>query len=494
MSIPAANANYILAQFDRRLGDPYVYGGHYTSDPSQGCDCSGEVGWVLEGLTKGPGAMSWAHNVSTESWPFDYRTNTPAAPGTVGPYGTIAIRSDADAPADAALIVNIEHGGGGADSHMSCYLPAAKQYMESNGSHGTCTGAQAYSNTSSLWTDHWYLPGPIDGNMIVPTTEPRDTVYADVSEFQAKVTNAYTDAGYRWLCIRSNDGTHRDANFAANYAWCKAAVDAGLITGFMVYYYWRPGGTGINTHTAMVNEQGGPHPAMVSMIDLESGGNPSGNQTAVVNAEYAALGTWLGDQRRVVVYGNSGDLNGMYPGKAASVPVIVAGYGSNPNYPGKIAHQYTDGNGYGGGLPEGAPPFGNCDMNSADGFSPSQLAAFFGLPTGNTSTGDISMADAQSIQNALNGQGDGVHIDPWRKVELLQPYTGVGQVKNDPKTPTQEPWESGSLFDQASVLAKVLTRLTPDGKDAFDLLVENNALLHQLVAAKPAAHKKASPA
>jgi hypothetical protein len=493
LSIPAANATFILQEFTKRLGDPYVYGGRYSpTDPSEGCDCSGEVGWVLEGLTKGPAVMSWAHNVSTESWPFDYGSNTPAAPGTVGPYGTIAIRSAADAPADAALIINIEHGGGGASSHMSCYLTATGTYMESNGSHGTCTGAQAYSNTSTLWTDHWYLPGPIDGSVAaVPTTEPRDTVYADVSEFQAKVTNAYTDAGYQWLCIRSNDGTHRDANFPANYAWCKAAVDAGLITGFMVYYYWRPNSTGIATHMAMVNEQGGPHPSMVSMIDLESGGNPGGDQTSIVNSEYSQLQSWLGDPRRVVVYGNSGDLRSMYPGKAASVPVIVAGYGSNPSYPGKVAHQYTDGNGYGGGLPEGAPPFGNCDMNSADGFSPSQLAAFFGLPTTNTDTGDISMADAQSIQNALNGQGDGTHIDPWRKVELLQPYTGVGQVKNDPKTPTQEPWESGSLFDHASVLAKVLTRLTPDGKDIFDLVSEIHAVV---TAPKAAAHKKAPPA
>jgi hypothetical protein len=61
--------------------------------------------------------------------------------------------------------------------------------------------------------------------------------------------------------------------------------------------------------------------------------------------------------------------------------MILAGYGSNPNDPAvfKIAHQYTDGKGYGGGLPEGVPPFGNCDMNSADGLSPSQLASVLGV-------------------------------------------------------------------------------------------------------------------
>jgi hypothetical protein len=71
----------------------------------------------------------------------------------------------------------------------------------------------------------------------------------------------------------------------------------------------------------------------------------------------------------------------MWQTRPEHVPMIVAGYGSNPNDPAvfKIAHQYTDGQGYGGGLPEGVPPFGNCDMNSADGLSPSQLASALGV-------------------------------------------------------------------------------------------------------------------
>ena len=52
---------------------------------------------------------------------------------------------------------------------------------------------------------------------------------------------------------------------------------------------------------------------------------------------------------------------------------------ANPPYPGKVAHQYTDGQGYGGGLPEGCPPFGNCDMNSADGLTPQQFASACGI-------------------------------------------------------------------------------------------------------------------
>ena len=162
MSVLQSSVNWVLAQAKARLGDPYVYGGVYSpTDISQGCDCSGAVGWVLEALTKTPVNMSWAHNVSTESW-------APGAPpGTVGPYGTIAVESLADIPADAALTINIMHGGGGEYSHTNCVvpLPGSLPYegviIESNGDYGSCTnGTGAYLAPASLWTDHWYLPGP----------------------------------------------------------------------------------------------------------------------------------------------------------------------------------------------------------------------------------------------------------------------------------------------------------------------------------------------
>jgi hypothetical protein len=159
--IAQANVEYIQNVFTARLGDPYVYGGVWSAtDPSQGCDCSGCVGTVLEALTKGAAGMNWNHDVSTESWPFDYNTNTPATAGTVGPYGTIAVANLADIPASAALTINIMHGGGGEDSHTNCVLQG--QIMESNGDHGTCTNTTGGTpSTSSEWTDHWYLPGPI---------------------------------------------------------------------------------------------------------------------------------------------------------------------------------------------------------------------------------------------------------------------------------------------------------------------------------------------
>ena len=51
-----------------------------------------------------------------------------------------------------------------------------------------------------------------------------DTQWADVSEFQVVVTDAYP---WEFFCFRSNDGNHLDAHFAANRAWADAAVASG---------------------------------------------------------------------------------------------------------------------------------------------------------------------------------------------------------------------------------------------------------------------------
>lgn len=217
------------------------------------------------------------------------------------------------------------------------------------------------------------------------TNNVTDTLFADVSEFQTPVTQDYINAGYRVLSIRSNDGTYLDGNFANNYQFCVNAVNSGAFDFFFVYYYWRTGGTGVNTHMAQVNGQGGPHPQMVSMIDLESGGNPIQDWSSTLNGEVVTLGNWLGNQQRVIGYANSGDLlgslttTGMWLTRPPGLRLIGAGYGANPNLPGQIAHQYTDGNGYGGGLPEGAPPWATCDMNSADGLSSQEFASALGV-------------------------------------------------------------------------------------------------------------------
>lgn len=176
MDVTPTTADWVLTQFRARLGDNYVYGGVYSpTDISQGCDCSGLVGWVLEALVNGPAAMNWGHVVSTESWPYDYSTDTPAAPGTVGPYGTVSVGGDPSAlPAEAALWVNIMHGGGGEDSHMNAILSGT--ILESNGDDGSCTnGTGGVDQFHPEWTDHWYLPG--SGGPVPPAPSPSPVTY-----------------------------------------------------------------------------------------------------------------------------------------------------------------------------------------------------------------------------------------------------------------------------------------------------------------------------
>ncbi|MGV9680661.1 hypothetical protein ACWDSJ_35775 [Nocardia sp. NPDC003482] len=207
-----------------------------------------------------------------------------------------------------------------------------------------------------------------------------DSLFADVSYFQPPVDDSYP---YAILSFRSNDGTYRDPNFARNHRWAAAAADTGRLACFIVYFYWRPNwDETVDVHRAMVEAAGGPHARMISMIDVESGGNPDGDQSDGINRAYWELADWLGDPRRVIGYANTGDLTRMWPDRPPGIRLIGAGYGHNPNLPGQIAHQYTDGRGFGGGLPEGAPPFGPCDMNAANGLSPNDFAAACGIGTG----------------------------------------------------------------------------------------------------------------
>jgi hypothetical protein len=204
-----------------------------------------------------------------------------------------------------------------------------------------------------------------------------DTIYADVSEWQVPVNDRYP---HRVLCIRSNDGNHRDGNWATNHPWCKRRCDAGDLDFFIVYFVWRRNWR--QTVDTLVDMVGRPHPRMAVMIDVESwGGRITGDQSDGINRAHRAVADWLGEPRRVIGYGNVADLNRLWPVKPVGMRLVIAAYGNNPAYPGKVAHQYTDDKGYGNGttLPNGSPPFGNCDMNSADGLNPLQFAAACGI-------------------------------------------------------------------------------------------------------------------
>lgn len=202
-----------------------------------------------------------------------------------------------------------------------------------------------------------------------------DTLYADVSEWQVGVDGSYP---HPVLCIRSNDGTYRDRRWRNNYDWCRRNADDGRLTFFIVYFVWRPNWRqAVDTFREQV---GTPHEKMAVMLDVESwGGRIRGDQSAGINAAYREVGEFVGTETRVIGYGNVGDLDNLWPHKPPGVRLVVAAYGHNPPYPGKVAHQYTDGTGHGDGLPAAAPPFGGCDMNSADGLAPSAFADACGI-------------------------------------------------------------------------------------------------------------------
>ncbi len=220
------------------------------------------------------------------------------------------------------------------------------------------------------WLEH--SCDPQHSNIAAAT---QDTLFADVSEWQRPIDDSYP---YRVVTIRSNDGDYRDRNWDLNYSWCKTAANTGRLECFIVYFVYRPNWE--ETVATFQMQVGEPHPKMAVMIDVESwGGQISGDQSNQLNRCHHRISEFLGDPRRVIGYGNATDLNTLWPQRPQNLKLVLAAYGSNPPYPGKIAHQYTDGRGYGGGLPEGAAPFGRCDMNSADGLEPRQLAATLGI-------------------------------------------------------------------------------------------------------------------
>jgi hypothetical protein len=194
--------------------------------------------------------------------------------------------------------------------------------------------------------------------------------WADVSYYQPVVNDNYP---HPVLCVRSNDGTYRDPAFAKNFAWAKRAMANGRLSFIIVYCVWRPNWE--QTAATTIDMVGTPpHPRVVVMIDVESwGGQIQGNQSDGINRMYWKLAEWLGDRRRVIGYGNQGDLRSLWPQRPDGVKLVVAAYGgAPPKFPGMIAHQYSSS--------EPCTPFGSCDMNSANDYDDAEeLARAFGL-------------------------------------------------------------------------------------------------------------------
>lgn len=294
------------------------------------------------------------------------------------------------------------------------------------------------------WLGDAVYPG---GRQEQETSTVADTFFADVSYFQVPVDDSYP---HPIFSFRSNDGDFRDPHFADNYRWAVRQADADKLACFVVYFYWRRDwSTCVETMREMVEAEGGPHPRMIAMIDAESGGNPRGDQSAGLNAAHAELAAWLGDPRRVIGYANRGDYDAMWRTPPRGLRIIGAGYGRNPRLPGQIAHQYTDGQGFGDGLPEGAPPFGDCDMNTTP-LSPAEFASACGITTGGPAMAALDeneqrelLEKVREIWTQLRGPdgagwaqlGDnaaGQHLTPVDKL------AEIGDALDCLRTPTKE--------------------------------------------------------
>lgn len=206
-----------------------------------------------------------------------------------------------------------------------------------------------------------------------------DTQWADVSQFNPLANDQYK---LRGIAIRSNDGTYRDTHFANNVAWAKHACDTGKLDFFIVYLVyeinWRET---LATFKSMV---GKPHPKMAVMIDMESwGGRIASDQSPEANELRNEIAVWLGGYmsvaakalrkhyKRVVGYANANDFAKLWAKRSSDMLVVLANYTSNPAFPNKLAHQYSD--------KVACAPFGACDMNSADGMTSMQVVQALGL-------------------------------------------------------------------------------------------------------------------
>jgi len=230
-----------------------------------------------------------------------------------------------------------------------------------------------------------------------------DTLWSDVSSYQCVVDDSYP---YQVLAIRSNDGTYEDPKFAENYAWACRALDSGKLSCLIVYFVWRQNWqTTIDTHKRMI---GNPRAGVVSMLDVESwGGQITGDQSDGINRAFWGLANWWGNQLRVIGYGNRSDLDTLWPTKPSGVRLVVAAYGSNPNYPGKLGHQFTDGV---NGGPVNVAPFGLADVNSADGYSTDAFLAAVGLTGPALGGGSGATAPAAPATPTRKGVPDMLHV------------------------------------------------------------------------------------
>lgn len=154
-----------------RKGLPYAYGGAFTTDPRRSTDCSGlvlQTGAYLMGRT------DWSGNRygSTESFRLDYKIVYDIGFKRLPAGGVRALGFQ------PIMMVGLQHGGGGVNSHTACTLfyadvPGGEIKVSQRGidweSHGNRAGGIGvdYYDYARAWNDplfhdFWYLDAKLE--------------------------------------------------------------------------------------------------------------------------------------------------------------------------------------------------------------------------------------------------------------------------------------------------------------------------------------------
>jgi hypothetical protein len=201
MAIPRIRVDELLAFAQARNCLPYAYGGAFSPNVRQSTDCSGLVfsaGAILAGMDP------YRRYGSTETFREARRL------GILAPTGMMPAASKADVPADAVLKVGVQHGGGGPYSHTACsfFIDGRRYNWESRGDglrlNQGCDGAWARGWDDSLFSDFWFIPGPVgnpdpnafplpSGYYYGPYDGPEQSISGRAGE-----PRAWTDGLRRW--------------------------------------------------------------------------------------------------------------------------------------------------------------------------------------------------------------------------------------------------------------------------------------------------------
>lgn len=291
--------------------------------------------------------------------------------------------------------------------------------------------------------------------------------HADTAVFQPPIDGSFNRNFHMFRVV--NEFGNVDGNAATNLARCLAMRSSGKIVNFGGYI--NPGYVANSTFLTKLNQLGWPADAVL-MMDLEhwpgegpgGGSLIGGNQTAVINdLATKLLARQNGRSELIWLYGNQGDLAGMYPGpRLGWLQLVVASYGgSQPQLSNMRGWQYTDGQPQydRAGWPSSTSPFGRCDHNVVFGAYP---------PGGD----DMSAAEVAEIKAAI-AANQTANADNIRRLYQIMSAHG-NTLFGDPASVANDADHFIGVELHAAGLAAVK-------KACADAVAANNAAIAKLV-------------